>query len=361
MIDLFKLLLILLLTVGVPVTPLTTPATESFTPCPEGTVPLPGTDQCTHGPDPPPPGSHITDPVRLIPERKAQRIVESPPCDGDGQSGYRVQALYVREAGTPSRYAQTLPNIQVWVGEIDRIVATNAQDTGGMRHVRWVHDAACAPIIPEIVIPDGALLGFSQSIQALEAKGLTRADRIYLAFSDTTAAGICGIGTMWGDDRAGEGNASNSGPGYARADAGCWTPAVAAHELFHNLGAVQESAPNTSHGGHCIDEYDIMCYSDSPNYPQMRIDCPDRAADTTLLDCGHQDYFNVAPSAGNYLAGHWNTANNRFLTPGGPAPPPPTAVPTVPPPMPTAAPTPPAKNCHKIHNKDKRKKCKQHQ
>ena len=53
----------------------------------------------------------------------------------------------------------------------------------------------------------------------------------------------------------------------------------------------------------------------------MRFDCPDAALDATLLGCNHDDYFNTDPASGDYLATHWNPANNRFLT-NAPEPPP---------------------------------------
>src|SRR5205085_8364732 len=39
--------------------------------------------------------------------------------------------------------------------------------------------------------------------------------------------------------------------------------------------------------------------------------CP--SAHERLFDCNHDDYFNTAPAAGSYLAGHWNAASNSFL------------------------------------------------
>jgi hypothetical protein len=90
--------------------------------------------------------------------------------------------------------------------------------------------------------------------------------------------------------------------------------------LMHNLGGVQDSSPNTSHGFHCIDEWDIMCYSDGPNYPTMHYVCQPQAMDHTELDCRHDDYYNANPSTGSYLARCWNPANNQFLI-GAMAPP----------------------------------------
>jgi hypothetical protein len=64
---------------------------------------------------------------------------------------------------------------------------------------------------------------------------------------------------------------------------------------MHNLGGVQDTAPHSSKGAHCVDEYDVMCYSDSPYYPQMRTLCGDPALDYTRFDCGNDKYFNRIP------------------------------------------------------------------
>ncbi len=94
---------------------------------------------------------------------------------------------------------------------------------------------------------------------------------------------------------------------------------------MHNLGGVQLTAPNTSRGYHCINEYDVMCYSDTPNHPTMNSVCPNGALDVTRFDCGDDDYYNTNPAPPNYLFNDWNAANNQFLIRGGasePSPPP---------------------------------------
>lgn len=343
---------------------------EQSSPCPEGLTPVPGTHACTHGPDPAPPGKDEDRAVRLIRQELAEDRTVEIPCIDDGQSGYRVQVLYVRDVAAASRYAETLPNIILWTSQVDEIVAQNALATGGVRHVRWLHGALCTPIVTEVALPAGSVLGFGPTITALQALGYTRPDRDYLMFADTTAAGICGIGTMSNDDRPTDDNWNHDGPSYARVDAGCWGAATALHEMSHNFGAVQDSAPNTSLGGHCTDEWDIMCYSDTPYHPAMRIICGDRAGDKTVLDCNHDDFFNAHPAPGSYLAGHWNTANSPFLTAveaaPTPTPLPPTSTPSPPTPSPTAVPptptpvvtpTPPVK-CRQLATKDQRRACR---
>ncbi|RSM48449.1 hypothetical protein DMB66_46405 [Actinoplanes sp. ATCC 53533] len=124
----------------------------------------------------------------------------------------------------------------------------------------------------------------------------------------------CGIGEFLGDTTKSDANRSN-GIGYSRVDNGCWQyPDVAAHELGHNLGAVNYDAPNTSHQGHCVDEYDVMCYKDA-NETVLRFPCAAQSHDMRL-DCNHDDYYHTNPSPGSYLAKEYNVADNLFLIKG---------------------------------------------
>lgn len=89
------------------------------------------------------------------------------------------------------------------------------------------------------------------------------------------------------------------------------------HEIAHNLGAVQYTAPHTSKRGHCFEERDLMCYLDDGNVAlAINPQCSD-ANYEFLLDCGNDDYFNPAPAAAiaptNYLANHWNIARSDFM------------------------------------------------
>ena len=80
---------------------------------------------------------------------------------------------------------------------------------------------------------------------------------------------------------------------------------------MHNIGGVQLSAPHSSGGWHCTDEWDLECYSDSPFYPAMTYLCSD-SSHNRLFDCNHDDYYRVG-SVGGYLATHWNSANSQYL------------------------------------------------
>ncbi|WP_245699556.1 RICIN domain-containing protein [Streptomyces roseifaciens] len=234
-------------------------------------------------------------------------------CEGDGSSGNRVQVLYVHAPGR-DRFGQYAASFKQWAAETDVIYNASAKETGGERHVRYVTEADCTASVLNVEVSAGDLQEFGAMNNALAAKGFNRRDRKYMVFADAQV--YCGIGTFNGDERPGQDNLSNFGPSYGRTDSGCWGGSTPAHELGHNLGAVNNSAPHTSRAAHCVDEWDIMCYSDAPHYPKMQVLCPERTGDQRL-DCGHDDYFHTSPKPGSYLATHWNIANNRFLMAGG--------------------------------------------
>jgi len=267
---------------------------------------------CTHGPDTPPRGFAVSADVAPAVTPAATAGIA---CYGDGSSGKRVQVMYVRASDQPDRFAQYLPSIQSWAAGMDAIYNASASETGGYRRVRFVTDAGCDLSVLDVVLSPTGDDSFSNTTSELSALGYNLPNRKYLMFVDANV--YCGIGSMWLDDQPGSNNTSNTNVGYARVDAGCWSSDVAAHELMHNLGGVQYSAPNSSGGGHCTDEWDRMCYSDSPNFPAMRTLCPDTNHDLRF-DCNHDDYFSTAPPVGSYLASHWNTANSAWLLPGPP-------------------------------------------
>ncbi|WP_432828108.1 RICIN domain-containing protein [Dactylosporangium sp. CA-092794] len=340
-------------------------------PCVGGYV-LTERDQCSHGPDVPPPGLSVhTDvqPVAAVTEQPAVADTDAaaaPPeqtvladegaaegadgglavvpdatggtaaatgpggvvCDGDGVAGKRVQVLYVRDANTASRFSQYLESFRTWSAGVDAIYNASAQETGGERHVRFVTTADCKVDVREVELPAGGLGTFDATINGLKNLGFNRTDRKYMIFGESKV--YCGIGTFAGDTQPGANNRSNGGPGYGRSDSGCWAASVAAHELGHNLGAVNNNAPNSSKAGHCLDEYDIMCYNDSGGLKTV-VKCADKSHEDRL-DCNHDDYYNTNPSPGSYLATNWNVANNQFLIASGGS--------TTPPPSPTASASP---------------------
>jgi hypothetical protein len=267
---------------------------------------------CTHGRDPAPAGMSVAEDVEpLSADETAQPAFV--PCDGDGVSGDRVQVIYARANDVTNRYLLYLASIRQWAEDADNIFNNSAAETGGARHIRFVHDANCIPTVLDVTLPNNGDDTFDNTINALSNQGFNKTNRKYMLFVDANV--YCGIGGIWPDDQPGSANSSNFGPSYGRSDTGCWSGDVAAHELMHNLGGVQMSAPNTSGGWHCVDEWDVMCYSDTPNFPTMRIECANGSHDLRF-DCKHDDYYNTDPNTGSYLDTHWNTADNAFLIGG---------------------------------------------
>ena len=242
-----------------------------------------------------------------------------PSCSGSGTDGNRVQVLYVRTADTPSRFSSVLPALRDEVANVDDVFAASAEQTGGVRRVRWVHDDSCAPVILNVMLPKGSLgSDFWATVAAMKKAGYRDPQRKYLMFADTNR--MCGMSTLYDDD-ARRGNINDGVvPSYSRIDEGCWSAghSVAAHELTHTLGAVETSAPHATANGHCYDESDLMCYDDGSGVKMKKV-CP--ASQEQLLDCRHDDYFSTSPSPGSYLATHWNTADSSFLDTAVVAPP----------------------------------------
>jgi hypothetical protein len=312
------------------------------TPCAGGfEVEVAGPDPCTHGPDPAPAGVDVREP-RSVAELRADAFAPAAkasapalaaslvPCIGDGASGKRVQVLYVRPANRPDRFASLRSLIATWATQASSVFDDSAAQTGGSRTIRFVTSASpeCELRIDNVTLSSAVDDSFANTVDELRDAGYDRTDRKYMVFMDANV--LCGVGEIYGDDRPGQNNFNNGNgvPGQiGRTDAGCWGQladrhSVEAHELIHNLGGVQLSAPNSSGGWHCVDEYDTECYSDEPYFPTMKLICS--AAQERLLDCNDNDYFNTNPAPSSYLATHWNVADSAFLAAeGGGVPEPP--------------------------------------
>ncbi len=289
-----------------------------------------GSIACSHGPDPAPAGIDVRDPGPLSTRDQLAAAVpnEPVPCVGDGTSGFRTQAIYAHVEGTPSRASELTPLIRGWAAEIDRIVRVSAGQTGGQRHVRWLHDEDCLASVVHVALSSSAANDLGVMMFELDQHGFNRPDRRYLVWFDGADL-VCGVAVNIVDDTPGQTNRNNGAATgfvhFGRVDEACWGLAapgtmVEAHELMHTLGAVQYSSPNSSSVevapdvwdiyGHCVDESETMCYQDgSPKSLVQR--CP--TSNERFFDCGHDDYFHTRPAAGSYLATHWNSAMSAFL------------------------------------------------
>ena len=254
-----------------------------------------------------------------MPASKAAVALDDIACVGNGTSGKRVQLVYAYRAGSPNRSAAYAASIRSWATQFDDYLAGEGAATGGQRRIRFVHDGACQPTVLTVQVPS-SVNDFDAAAAALDAAGLTNPNRKYLTYADWNVSGLCGTATYWGDEDPSANNFNNTEIGYALTYQSCWdwsSSRTALHELFHTFGAVQGGSPN-GNGGHCDDGElggaDIMCYGD------YALDACD-AGGPRVMDCGRDDYFNVTPVSGSYLAQYWNPTNSAYLTvPTGCAP-----------------------------------------
>ena len=242
-------------------------------------------------------------------------------CHGDGRSGNRVQVVYVRQSDRADRFGSVLGAIRREVNVANGVFTRSSENR---RQLRVVTDGSCAAAVERLTITPAQASSFAETAKAVRASGRVRVDRKYLLFIDNDRG--CGIAEQYLDDRAGTGNRNNDGNMVAAVYTRCWRGVTVAHELTHVFGGVQPSAPrSTGNYAHCTDQHDVMCYRDGSG-KAMTTRCATSHA--TLLDCGRDDYFSIAPPAGSYLARHWNTAGNSFLVGGGAPVPTPPSVPT---------------------------------
>jgi hypothetical protein len=149
---------------------------------------------------------------------------------------------------------------------------------------------------------------FPMNQAEMVALGHYRSDRIYLMLVESNV--LCGIGNLRTADMPSSMNPNSFGARYSRVDYPCWGSATT-HELGHNVGAVQLSAPHSNGAGHCTDEWDLMCYVDESGV-QTTLACGSQGnpndPKNRLYDCNNDDYFHTNPAPGSHLTTHWNIA-----------------------------------------------------
>lgn len=278
------------------------------------------------------PSGHVVDAdprlARAAAANNAAIVVPTVParCIGDGTSGARVEVLVAHERNQDIR--ASVADFRRWTEQAVWTFAASGARSGGEATLRVVTDATadgCEIRVSTVAVGASDLATFDGLVEALAGAGYDRSDRKYLVFADHDGE-TCGRATSTQDDRPGAHNVANE-LGYARVDARCWTVgddgfgSIAAHELTHSMGAVQDSAPNSTGDAHCDDEWDLMCATSAASDTTVR--CSDDDAATTgeqdrenfLLDCGGDDYFNAGDPDG-YLVEHWNVASSIFLSRG---------------------------------------------
>ncbi len=253
-----------------------------------------------------------------------------PQCNGDGTDGKRAEVLYAYAGASPN--PELLSAANGYTTRIERMLVESAADTGGVRHLRWrtnLGTAGCELVITAVKLDVLPLpTNFGEMRTFLVNKGFNAADRKYLAWvEDTSVPAWAGTPDVRRPCTANFSNNDTRGPlfpGEVVADNPTNTLVQYSvcslldgigfgpgHELMHNMGAVQFSAPHADGGAHCTQGYDPMCYgSGTVVDPQ----CADQIVFSYKYDCGHDDYFHTNPAPGSYLCTKWNVARSAFLT-----------------------------------------------
>jgi hypothetical protein len=240
-----------------------------------------------------------------------QPVAAGSKCYGDGQSGNRFQALFVYDMRDNPDTINARNQIRDYLDRVDTKINDAAQSDGQTRHLRTVHGGACNPIVDNVQLSPGDVVGIDEIRAALVTKGYDRTDRKYELFVwftiPNSATNAFTTGSVQ-DDRPGQDNPNNAGPTYAWYGKPVWwnlidqgQAAVVLHETMHLLGAVQSTAPHSNGSWHCTDGVEVMC------------DGTVCTGSLSRIDCNKDDYFNVNPTVGSYLDTHWNTANSSFL------------------------------------------------
>jgi len=282
----------------------------------EGRPPL-----CTHGPDALIPGERVLGDTYVGPSMSsgaspgaAVGAAAGAQCVDPTYAQPAVQFVYGYPAGTTERLGEQQALLEQHVATFDGWLDTHA----GYR-ITTVCSAGRITL-PSVQLPavgTDETFTYSDMVNALKAKGMNNPQRAYVVYTDNLGVSYpyCGQGNKDADDQPDPArNASNVGPHYSLVNC---LGGTMLHELVHNLGGVQNSAPHSSGAGHCYDENDLECYDDGGTYfsggGQITTPCAGRVVDYRF-DCNNDDYFSRLPApAGNYLATHWNLASSYFL------------------------------------------------
>ena len=271
---------------------------------PDGTVT--GT---THGPDAVRPGD-------LLPAAGA--TLADPACADPLLDPFHVRVIYARAHDDDDRFSSLLGSIRgtvrVALGTLsDAAAATGA--SGATFKLRC--DAVGDILVDNVVLPTNKTdADFDTITRDLRALGYAdRRAKHWVLYDDPGACTCGGQGHLAIDDSPYPSNTNNGNsplPMFAVNYGYVFSSRIWLHELGHNLGAVQNSAPRSTRAGHCIDGRDTMCYADGGSrageYTQ-------NVCSVEVFDCGKDDYFNLQPAPDTYLSRRWNLGSlgNRYL------------------------------------------------
>lgn len=240
------------------------------------------------------------------------------PCYGTN-SGKRIVMIYGRPSDRADKFTATRGSLREIAAQADMLLDDSSQTAD--QHIRWHCGSDGKVTVLNVTLKavgSDAKFTFDDMYNSLVNQGYTRTDRIYVTYVDqvTDTYEFGGQGTVDNDPSSASTNLNNTGPAYSLV--AYLNAPTFLHEIGHNLGAVQLSAPHATGRWHCWDDQDLMCYNDGGNYvqtdPLATLEmCP--VGPESQFDCNHNDYWNPSGGLTRRTGGSlWNTANNGFLT-----------------------------------------------
>jgi hypothetical protein len=245
-------------------------------------------------------------------------------------SAAQIKVVYAYASDQPDRSAAWTDSLQADVSRIEQYLALQS---GGRRALRFDMGTNCGAQyvdVQVVALPQARayyLDDFDRVADdvwaALSAPSGPR--DVFILADGASSDGVYGVGEVDPTaDASGPSNFHNFGgltgimfvEPSTSPNASGWQPTVMLHEITHNLGGVQFSAPHATSEAHCIDGEDLMCYPDGSPESAYYDDtvCPYAGgAIPQTYDCGHDDYYDPAPAAGSYLATHWNVYDSAFM------------------------------------------------
>lgn len=234
-----------------------------------------------------------------------------PVCAADRYQHF----LYARTPGRADRLDEERSYLRSVIKRMDAVLNRESLASGGGNaDFKVLCDGSGQPRIDRVISPS---LDFTSVVTAAKEAGFADLRADYTIFFDTSDESRCGVGSFYPDETPGIVNRNIAVTGYGVTYRRCWGTSAPMHENAHNEGAVQPGAPHsTGSGDHCWQESDIECYApDGGDTHQWAVTA---CGDYEHYDCNHDDYFDTAPEAGEWLATHLNIGSsaNPFIARG---------------------------------------------
>ncbi len=198
----------------------------------------------------------------------------------DQSSLLQVKALYVvpsdgldRQLDVNGRIATSVESVQRWF-EAQGGKRLRFDTFDGSLDVAFLRLTSTTAQIEALASPLGALR------DALVAAGFTDPKKSYVMFYEGQQPGVCGSAYRPGRQAGIYLHTPNCDEIGMSLTSPRWMDYTVIHEIFHNLGAVPDCAPNTSASGHVGDQPNDLMYSGPLPRPLPRV-----------LDANRDDYW----------------------------------------------------------------------